>query len=153
MKLLVCTDGSEHSQKALEKASILASGPFVEEVALIHVYDGKIDLASTSWGGRDYAITEEDIRRLKEMHEEEKNKRKIILQDAQKVFEEKNIKVHALLKEGHPSHTIVEVAEEEGYDLIVIGSRGLGGLKKLLLGSVSNAVVQEAKNSSVLIVK
>lgn len=153
MKLLVCTDGSEHSRKALEKAAIIATAAFVEEVALIHVYDGKMDFSSASWNVRDYAITEEDIKRLKMMHEEEKEKRKIILQDAQKVFEEKNIKVRAILKEGHPSHTIVEVAEEEGFDVIVIGSRGHGGLKKILLGSVSNAVAQEAKNSSVLIVK
>jgi nucleotide-binding universal stress UspA family protein len=37
--------------------------------------------------------------------------------------------------------------------MIVMGSRGLGGLKKFFLGSVSNAVVQEAENCSVLVVK
>jgi len=37
--------------------------------------------------------------------------------------------------------------------MIVLGSRGLGGLKKIFLGSVSNAVIQEAKDCSVLVVK
>lgn len=41
MKILVCTDGSEHSQKALEKAAIIAEGCNVDEVAIIHVYDEK----------------------------------------------------------------------------------------------------------------
>ncbi len=39
---------------------------------------------------------------------------------------------------------ILRVAEEEGYDLIAIGSRGLGGAKAWLLGSVSNKVVSES---------
>ncbi len=47
---------------------------------------------------------------------------------------------------------ITRFASEEGIDMIVMGSRGHTGLKKLLLGSVSNAVVQEA-STNVLIVK
>lgn len=47
---------------------------------------------------------------------------------------------------------IPEVAEEGGFDLIVIGRRGISGTDKLFLGSVSNAVLQQAK-TSVLVVK
>ena len=90
------------------------------------------------------------FRKLLEEHKEEGKK---ILYKALKLFEEKNIKARTILKEGHPSHTIVSVACEEGFDMIVIGSRGLGGLKKVFLGSVSNAVIQEAENCSVLTVK
>jgi nucleotide-binding universal stress UspA family protein len=153
MKLLICTDGSEQSQKALEKALVIATADFIEEVAILHVYEGKMDTAAVSWGSRDYTLTEEDVQRFKEIYEKDKEKRKQILDDAQQMFKEKNIATKAILKEGHPSHTIAEVAEENGYDLIILGSRGYGGLKKILLGSVSNAVVQEVKNSSVLIVK
>ncbi len=153
MKMLVCTDGSEHSQKALEKASLFASGPAVEEVAVLNVYDGRMDLHASAWGSRNFAVTEDDLKRLREMYNEQIEERKRMLDDAVLYLAEKNIKARAILKEGHSSHTIVNTAEEEGFDTIVIGSRGLGGLKKLLLGSVSNTVVQEANNCTVIIVK
>ena len=79
--------------------------------------------------------------------------RKKILSKASKFFKDKNIKSHTILKEGHPSHTIVNVAKDGDFDMIVMGRRGLGGLQKFFLGSVSNAVVQEAENCSVLVVK
>ncbi|MDW7738660.1 MAG: universal stress protein [Bacillota bacterium] len=149
MKILVCTDGSEHSQKALEKVSSIASELNVEEVAIIHVYDNKSDLSSLT---SEYITAEilEGIKKAMEVHEKEREE---ILEEAQKFFNEKNIKARKIFKEGHPSHTIINVANEEGFDLIVVGSRGFGGLKKIFLGSVSNAVVQEARNCSVLIVK
>jgi nucleotide-binding universal stress UspA family protein len=53
---------------------------------------------------------------------------------------------------GRPDEVITRLAEEEGFDLIVVGSRGLGGFKRLLLGSVSERVAQQAKES-VLIVR
>jgi len=53
---------------------------------------------------------------------------------------------------GHPGKTIVERAEKEQADLIVLGSRGLGGFKRLLLGSVSDAVLHHA-HCSVLVVR
>lgn len=56
------------------------------------------------------------------------------------------------LKEGHVADAIAETAKERGIDMIIMGNRGRSGLKKLLLGSVSNAVIQETQ-SSVLVVK
>jgi len=53
---------------------------------------------------------------------------------------------------GQPADQIVRVAEEEGADLIVLGSRGLNAWKSLLLGSVSGHVVHHA-HCSVLIVR
>ena len=152
MKILVCTDGSEQSQKTLEKALIISEGCNVNEVAIIHVYDEKYDFSAMPWG-EGYVPTENEMEKFRKMQEEHKNDRKKILQDALKLFEEKNIKARTILKEGHPSHTIVETAQEEGFDMIIIGSRGLSGFKKVFLGSVSGAVVQEAKDCIVTIVK
>ncbi len=152
MKILVCTDGSEQSQKALEKASLIAGGCNVDEVAIIYVYDHKIYFATLP-RGEDYTPTQEDIEKFKRVEEESKNEGKKLLEDAVKYFEDKGIKARSIFKEGHPAETIVEVGCSEGFDFIVIGSRGLGGLKKALLGSVSNAVVQQAEKCSVIVVR
>lgn len=153
MKMLVCTDGSEQSQKALEKAAQFAGSSIIGEVTVLHVYDGKLDVAAVGWGSRDYIVTTEDMERLKQMYEELKMQRQQYLDDAVAFLSSEKIKADSILAEGHPAHTIVETAHEKGYDFIVIGNRGLGGLKKFFLGSVSNAVVQEAKNCCVMVVK
>ena len=148
MKILVCVDGSEQSKKALEKAALIAKGCKASDVALIHVYEPKLDMFYAYEG-----ITPEQIELFQEMRENQKKEAEKILSEALKLLEEKNLKARTILKEGHPSRTIIEVAREGGFDMIILGSRGLGGLKKLFLGSVSNAVLQEAHDCSVLIVK
>jgi nucleotide-binding universal stress UspA family protein len=145
MKILVCTDGSEHSQKALEKAALIAGGCSVDEVAIISVYENIPYISET--------YSKEAIERQMQLKEEEKREREKILQNALKYMEDKGIKARTIFKEGHPAETIVEVGCGEGFDFIVMGSRGLGGLKKALLGSVSNAVVQQADKCSVIIVR
>jgi len=146
MKVLVCTAGSEQSLKAAQKAALIAKSPDVEDVAIIHVYSSEQETSP-------FFITSEKqdelVRKVKEDYREERKK---ILDEALAFFKDNNT-VRTILKEGHPSHTIVTVAAEEGFDLIVIGSRGLGGLEKLFLGSVSNAVLHEVKDCSVVIVK
>lgn len=147
MKMLVCTDGSVPGQKAVEQAALIADGGNIDEVAIIHVYEDRQD-------ERPLFITSDKQEELvKKVREEYENERKQILEKAGQVFMEKNIEVRTILKKGHPAHTIVTLASSEGFDMIVIGSRGLGGLGKLFLGSVSNAVVHEAKNCNVVIVK
>ena len=49
------------------------------------------------------------------------------------------------LETGHPAEVIVRLAETDGFDLVVLGSRGLGGVKEFLLGSVSNRVSHHAR--------
>ena len=150
MKILVCTDGSEHSQKALQVAADIAKGSPDKKIAIIYVYDNRHD-TYLHYGSP--KIAPGQIEKYQEATEEDKKERKKILRKARKFLQEKNIKARTIYQEGHPSHTIVKVAQEEGFDMIVIGSEGLSGLKKLFLGSVSNAVIQEAKNCSVLLVK
>ena len=49
------------------------------------------------------------------------------------------------VKSGQVAKSILEVADEEGSDIIIMGSRGLGLLKGVLIGSVSQKVIEEAK--------
>jgi nucleotide-binding universal stress UspA family protein len=150
MKIMVCVDGSKHSQKTLEKAFEIAGGCSVDEVSLINVFEKKYAPPKDSTGK--VYLTHEDLKIFEKIDEKEKEEKEKILRDSAKQFENSNIKITTILETGHPAETIVRVASEGNYDIIVIGNRGLGGLKKFLLGSVCNAVLQEAK-CSVLVVK
>jgi len=67
-------------------------------------------------------------------------------------LEEQGLKVRVEIKEGIPFREIIEVADEEGVSLIVIGSHGKSMVREMLLGSVSEKVARKAKQP-VLIVK
>jgi len=60
------------------------------------------------------------------------------------VLRERGLAVEECVREGYPATVIEEEASRQGVDLIVIGSRGLSGLKHLLLGSIAERVVQKA---------
>ena len=83
-----------------------------------------------------------------------KNYHKEILSEATKNAKKSSPKIHFTTKlvEGRPADKIVETAKLESFDLIVIGSRGLGGIKEFFLGSVSDRVADEAP-CPVLIIK
>jgi nucleotide-binding universal stress UspA family protein len=66
-------------------------------------------------------------------------------------FEEKNIAVKIETKKKGVARGIINEANS-GYDLIVLGRRGLSGIKEFFLGSVSQKVLQSAKGVSILIV-
>ncbi len=55
-----------------------------------------------------------------------------------------SVSVREIVREGYPASVIQEEAREENADMIVMGSRGLSGLKHLLLGSIAERVVQKA---------
>jgi len=79
--------------------------------------------------------------------------RKFLDSLAERAQKEHGIKAELIWRAGHPAKVIIDIAEKTvGADLIVIGSRGLGGFKELLLGSVSHAVVNHARDP-VLIVR
>jgi nucleotide-binding universal stress UspA family protein len=62
------------------------------------------------------------------------------------------VEVECFAREGDPADAILDVAEEEGADLIVVGNKGMTGAKRFLLGSVPNKVSHHAP-CSVLIVR
>jgi len=127
--LLVGVDGSEHSSNALSFAAKLA-----DEM------DSKITLIN---------VQERRLFDLSRQTAEELGQK--ILSEALNTIQKRGLKVDKRLEFGVPSDRIVEVAEEGNHDLIVLGSRGLGAVKRFLLGSVSDDVSNKAK-CSVLIV-
>jgi nucleotide-binding universal stress UspA family protein len=75
-----------------------------------------------------------------------------ILADAQAKAQTADIQVETLLTAGQPVETIIDASRNGGFDLIVIGARGLSPMKEILLGSVSHGVTTHAR-CPILVVK
>ena len=74
------------------------------------------------------------------------------LKEAAEEVEGAGVTVKTYAREGDPADAILDVAEERGADLIVVGNRGMTGAKRFLLGSVPNKVSHHAP-CSVLIIR
>ena len=142
--IVVGTDGSDTAKKAVQEAAELASAVGAE----INVVSAFVPVPSqrlreesrTAPSDIQYEITpREDVDAM--------------LDDAEEALKKANvasIKKHA--REGDPADAILDVAEEQGADLIVVGNKGMSGAKRFLLGSVPNKVSHHAP-CSVLIVR
>ena len=71
---------------------------------------------------------------------------------AEEIAETGGVEVETFAREGDPADAILDVAEERGADLIVVGNKGMTGAKRFLLGSVPNKVSHHAP-CSVLIIR
>ena len=72
------------------------------------------------------------------------------LRQAQRILMEAGIEAQLHEPSGDPARVIEQKAEEGGYDTIVLGSRGLGGLERVLQGSVSEHVATHAKTTVII---
>ncbi len=135
-KILVATDGSEHAAKVVD-----------ETIRLTRALEADVSVISVA--EIPASLSQELVALYREQMEKEVQ---VILDQTKKHFAEKGLTVETIFKAGHPSTVICDVAEEGNYDIIVLGSRGLGKIKELILGSVSNRVAHCAK-ASVFIVK
>ena len=144
MKIVVGYDGSESSKKAIEKAKTLTSDCKIFKITILHVHE--------QGSNKEYTPSFNLIqpKELTEVSEEVFGEEMEELKTAAQGFE--NSEVETKILKGNPSKVIANFAREEGYDLIIVGSRGQGGLKKLLPGSVSRSIVDNCC-VSVLVVK
>jgi len=86
------------------------------------------------------------------INDRETKKAEKILRSKKIYCEKKGIQFAFKILIGKPSSKISKFAEERKVDLVIVGSKGMGGFKGKVLGSVSNSIVHESK-VSVLIVK
>jgi nucleotide-binding universal stress UspA family protein len=75
-----------------------------------------------------------------------------ILDECKEVAKKSGVNLETVIAEGDAASNITGYAEQGGFDLVVIGSRGLGRLKEMMLGSTSNKVLHNTK-CSVMVVK
>jgi len=126
-RILVPTDGSETAAAAMEEAIDLASTDSAE-VHVLHVID--------SWH-YDTSI-ESAVEPLREEAEP-------FVERLAGLAEAAGVPVTTAIEVGRPAHHVLEYADDHDVDLIVLGTRGRGGLPRRLLGSVTQYVVAHAE--------
>jgi nucleotide-binding universal stress UspA family protein len=137
--IVVGTDGSQAAEAAVERAAELARG----SGARLHVVTAYPDVPS--YRERIESSAKRESIELREVAET------VLARTVDKLTDE-GIAVETHAREGDPAAVILEVAQEQKADLIVVGNRGLTGIERFLLGSVSSKLSHHAP-SSVMIVR
>jgi nucleotide-binding universal stress UspA family protein len=153
-KILVAMDGSESSKDAARYATMMAKKNNSDLIA-IHVltpdgYAYLFDIPPSDAGSLEELLNISKhvvMNWIDEIKEEEQTNN-----DGNKNMDELRLKTEVILATKSIIGEIVDYTERENIDLIVIGSRGRTGLKKMLLGSVASGVVTYA-SCPVLVVK
>ncbi len=128
-KVLLAYDGSAGSGKALAWLADFAKQTPLE-IVVVNVFH----FPDTQWS--DYLATGTQraldilVRRAE-----------AVLEEAEKLFTERGVAVKTIFLDGAPAVEIIRYSSAESIDLIVCGSRGLGGFEALLLGSVAHNLV------------
>jgi nucleotide-binding universal stress UspA family protein len=138
MKILLATDGSEYSERAARFLRCLDFSP-EDEITVFH---------AVSWIPFLYD-KESYFNTLKEIKKDISPR---ILDSALDILKPVRAKISTAIVEGAAEQSIREAAEESGTELIVMGARGIKGIKSLLIGSVTKFVAMHS-HSPVLVVK
>lgn len=146
-KVLLATDGSDQAMRAAETVQTII-GPHGAEVTLLHVLpDPATVTAAISPAGVMVpvpAATDPDI--------SGEDRAEQVLTYTRHVLGFEDERVETMVRHGVAHEEIVAAAEEGDYGLVVVGSRGIGGWKGVLMGSVSKKVAELAP-CPVMIVK
>jgi nucleotide-binding universal stress UspA family protein len=146
-KMLVAIDGSESSAKALDFAIELAE-KWTAKVQIVSVVQPVESLIPRFT----FAAPPPEFYAFFIKHVEDRIERTLSTALNKAKNKNPNLTVSTRMLKGRPADKIVETAKNEDFDLIIVGSRGLGGVDDLILGSVSDRIADNA-TCSVLIVK
>jgi nucleotide-binding universal stress UspA family protein len=143
-KVLLATDGSEEADLATRTAADLADKTG-SELHLVHVFDitpwYPTDPEGFGLGGVE--LEDPELQEVLQRTSEQRA-RELLDAEVEKLRSLGVTQAQAHLAEGGVAQEIVGLAEEIGAGLIVIGSRGRGGIRRALMGSVSDSVVRHA---------
>lgn len=129
-KILVAYDGGDAARRALDLAAELAHkfDAAIGVVSVVPVHAGRVPV--DPWDDRDVHTTE--------------------LAEAARMLRAQGIEPVMYEPAGDPAATIEKIAEEGGFDMVVVGSRGLGLLSRALQGSVSEHVATHSRTTVVV---
>jgi nucleotide-binding universal stress UspA family protein len=138
-KVLVPVDGSEYSLRALDTAIYLAK-KIDANITVMHIIENLP------------TVYVESQKVLNDLLAKYRTESENILDKCKQIAEKSGVKIETVIAEGDAASNIVVYARNGGFDTIIMGSRGVGSFKEMVLGSVSNKVLHHA-NCSVVIVK
>ena len=138
-KILVPVDGSDNSFRALEHAIFLSTKIQESQITVLYIIE---DLPSL------YIYSPKTIEKL---HADYKSESAKILERCKEIANKSGINIHTVLLEGDPASKIIAYSEMERFDIIMMGSRGMGKFKEMIVGSISNKVIHHAKCSVMLV--
>ena len=138
-KLLVPVDGSENSVRALE-AAIFLSKKIDAYVTVMHVMEKPPTV---------YIHPQKELEELLQNYRREAEQ---ILEKCEEIGNRNGVELKKVSIEGDVASKIIRFAEKEVFDMIVMGHRGSGRFKEMVLGSVSKKVLNQT-NRSVLIIR
>jgi nucleotide-binding universal stress UspA family protein len=137
-KLLVAYDGSEGAKQALEAG-----------IGLTKIHGGELWVLAVQEKLPRFSGTIDEVQEEKGFANQQYG---LLLADAQARAEKAGVAVKTLMRPGHPAQTIINVAREGQFDLILVGHSGLSGVWAAFLGTTAEKVSRHAP-CSVLIVR
>jgi len=139
-RILVPIDGSQLSLKAA-KQGIYIARKLESKVVFLYVIDVRM-IETSSLTGTDTGILRTRLRNVAER----------CLNEAAKLAEEENIMFQNRIREGLPAEDILKEIEDEKIDLVIMGSKGMSGAHRVIIGSTAEEIVRWSP-CPVLIVK
>ncbi len=135
-KILVAYDGSVSSRNAFKQAIRLAESEksWMKVVAVVPSYEGELDITA--------------VRNLREVLRGPGEK---LLKEAAEIAKAEGAVVVTNLEQGEPYERIIDVAESENCDLIVMGRRGLRRLERAFMGSVTARVIGHSRKDVLVV--
>jgi nucleotide-binding universal stress UspA family protein len=134
MKILLAIDGSSHSQDAVDEVA-KRPWPLNSIIRVLSVFEPYTPPAT------EFVLAGATLDDITRQQITEANR---LTTGAAGAIKAANLSTEVVVREGDPRSAIVDEADEWGADLIVVGSHGRTGIKRLLLGSVAEAVVGHA---------
>jgi nucleotide-binding universal stress UspA family protein len=137
--ILIATDGSKHSEKAANLGIDLAklSGG---KVAALYVAD--VDRRLGAIGSLSPHAIEEVVTGVRKILVDEGEN---VTARVEEMAKNAGVNCEKMVIEGHPASEIMRISEEKAMDIIVMGSIGITGLKKFVMGSVAEKVTRNSK--------
>ncbi|MGD9673420.1 MAG: universal stress protein [Candidatus Nitrosocosmicus sp.] len=130
-KILVPVDGSENSKRAFSSAVYLSKN-----------LKGEITILNVAAAPPTVYVQSQKV--LDELLEKYSKAREKIFDEYRELAQKESVEIITKVIFGDPGQEIVKFSLREEFDVIVIGNRGMGHLKEMVIGSVSDTVVHDA---------